>query len=94
MLIDWQWILHNWSDEECIKLLKKCKGAIPAKENGGKSIVIDMVVDDAKHGHNNVETQLFYDMMMMNYFGGRERTEEWAKMSWMPYSVVTKSLLR
>ncbi|XP_071689121.1 trans-resveratrol di-O-methyltransferase-like [Rutidosis leptorrhynchoides] len=39
-----QWMLHDWSDEDCIKILKKCKDAIPTKENGGKVIIIEMVV--------------------------------------------------
>ncbi|MCD7467905.1 hypothetical protein HAX54_005607 [Datura stramonium] len=29
-------VLHDWSDEDCIKILRKCKEAIPSKENGGK----------------------------------------------------------
>uniref|UniRef100_M1D3K7 Resveratrol O-methyltransferase n=1 Tax=Solanum tuberosum TaxID=4113 RepID=M1D3K7_SOLTU len=39
-----KWILHDWSDEECIKILKKCKEAIPRKEKGGKVFIIDMVL--------------------------------------------------
>ncbi|KAJ0439613.1 putative trans-resveratrol di-O-methyltransferase [Helianthus annuus] len=30
-----KWVLHNWSDEECTEILKRCKEAIPTKENGG-----------------------------------------------------------
>jgi len=37
-----QWILHDWGNEDCIKILKKCKEAIPSKENGGKVIIIDV----------------------------------------------------
>ncbi|KAI7734255.1 hypothetical protein M8C21_011568, partial [Ambrosia artemisiifolia] len=39
-----KWILHDWNDEKCIKILKQCKEAIPSKENRGKLIIIDMVV--------------------------------------------------
>ncbi|KAH0639577.1 hypothetical protein KY290_036844 [Solanum tuberosum] len=42
-----KWVLHDWSDEECIKILKKCKEAIPSKEKGGKVIIIDMVLMDS-----------------------------------------------
>ncbi|KAD4982853.1 hypothetical protein E3N88_19524 [Mikania micrantha] len=75
-----KWILHDWSDKECIKLLKQCKESIPSKENGGKLIIIDMVVKD--HTSNNLlETQLFFDMLMMTLLTGRERSEkEWAKL--------------
>ncbi|KAF5761876.1 putative trans-resveratrol di-O-methyltransferase [Helianthus annuus] len=38
------WILHEWSDEKCVKILKQCKEAIPNKETRGKLIIIDMVV--------------------------------------------------
>ncbi|CDP21213.1 unnamed protein product [Coffea canephora] len=31
-----KWILHDWNDEECVQMLRKCKEAIPSKENGGK----------------------------------------------------------
>ncbi|KAK4484483.1 hypothetical protein RD792_007066 [Penstemon davidsonii] len=79
-----KWILHDWSDEECVKILKNCKEAIPNKENGGKVIIVDIIVNDEKeedHENEIVETQLFYDMLMMTLVTGRERTEkEWAKL--------------
>ncbi|KAM3381536.1 hypothetical protein P3S68_007109 [Capsicum galapagoense] len=40
-----KWVLHDWGDEDCIKILKKCKEAIPSKENGGKVIIIETVMD-------------------------------------------------
>ncbi|KAF8388462.1 hypothetical protein HHK36_027134 [Tetracentron sinense] len=77
-----KWILHNWSDEDCVKVLKRCKEAIPSKENGGKVIIVDIVVkDDEKGEHELKETQLCFDMMMMVTFGGKERNEqEWQKI--------------
>ncbi|KAJ0642406.1 putative trans-resveratrol di-O-methyltransferase [Helianthus annuus] len=42
------WILHDWSDEERMKILKQCRKAIPSKENGGKLIIMDMVVKAEK----------------------------------------------
>ncbi|KAD6454553.1 hypothetical protein E3N88_09259 [Mikania micrantha] len=38
-----KWILHDWNDEECIKILTRCKEAIPSKNNGGKVIIMDIV---------------------------------------------------
>ncbi|CBI21921.3 unnamed protein product, partial [Vitis vinifera] len=74
-----KWILHDWSDEECVKILKKCKGAIPNK--GGKVIIIDMVVESNKGDNKAVETQLFIDMLMMVVVAGKERNEkEWEKL--------------
>ncbi|KAF7146830.1 hypothetical protein RHSIM_Rhsim04G0071700 [Rhododendron simsii] len=75
-----KWILHDWSDEESIKILKRCKEALPSK--GGKVIIIDMKVENEKKGDDDsMETQLFFDMLMMILVTGRERTEkEWAKL--------------
>lgn len=39
-----QSILHDWNDEECVNILKKCKEAISRKDKEGKVIIIDMVV--------------------------------------------------
>ncbi|PHU23487.1 Trans-resveratrol di-O-methyltransferase [Capsicum chinense] len=67
-------ILHDWSDDYCIKILKKCKEAISSKENGGRLIIIDIVMD-----HNldrkSYETQLFMHMLMMVGVNGKERSE-------------------
>ncbi|KAF5943833.1 hypothetical protein HYC85_017910 [Camellia sinensis] len=50
-------VLHNWSDEDCVKILKRCREAIPSKE-GGKVIIIDIVVDGDKDEHDITETKL------------------------------------
>ncbi|GKA32862.1 trans-resveratrol di-O-methyltransferase-like protein [Tanacetum coccineum] len=77
-----KWILHDWNDEECLKILKRCKEAIPSKENGGKLIIIDMVVKNNEGGDDeSLKTQLFFDMLMMALVTGRERNEkDWAKL--------------
>ncbi|KAI3711129.1 hypothetical protein L2E82_40990 [Cichorium intybus] len=76
-----KWILHDWSDEECVKILMQCKEAIPSKENGGKLIIIDMVLKNGEGDKELLETQLFYDMLMMTVVTGRERSEkDWAKL--------------
>ncbi|CAL0306218.1 unnamed protein product [Lupinus luteus] len=78
-----KWILHNWNDEECVKILKKCREAITRKgKYEGKLIIIDMVIsENAKRDDKSVETQLFFDMQMMVLLGGKERNEkEWAKL--------------
>ncbi|KAH0983219.1 hypothetical protein GBA52_010396 [Prunus armeniaca] len=38
-----KWILHDWSDEESVKTLKKSREAILSK-NGGKVIILDINV--------------------------------------------------
>ncbi|MED6184504.1 Flavone 3'-O-methyltransferase 1 [Stylosanthes scabra] len=36
-----KWILHDWSDEQCMKVLKNCHKAIP---EDGKVIVVDTIL--------------------------------------------------
>ncbi|KAD7116811.1 hypothetical protein E3N88_04079 [Mikania micrantha] len=55
--------------------------AIPSKDDGGKLIIIDMVVINDEPDNKTLETQLRYDMLMMTILAGKERTEkEWAKL--------------
>ncbi|KAE9461859.1 hypothetical protein C3L33_06198, partial [Rhododendron williamsianum] len=71
-------VLHNWSDEDCVKILKRCKEAIPSKDDGGKVIIIDMVIDGERDEHDIAETKLVFDILMMVLVTGRERSEkEW-----------------
>ncbi|KAL2332586.1 hypothetical protein Fmac_013799 [Flemingia macrophylla] len=70
------WVLHDWSDEECIQILKKCREAIP-KENG-RVIIVEAVIEEDKYdGLKNVGLML--DMVMMAHTNfGKERTlKEW-----------------
>ncbi|KAK1395504.1 Orcinol O-methyltransferase [Heracleum sosnowskyi] len=76
-----KWILHCWSDEECLTILSRCKESIPSKENGGKVIIIDIVVDGKKGDHTSIQTQLLFDMLMMVNTRGKERTQkEWEEL--------------
>ncbi|XP_052177173.1 trans-resveratrol di-O-methyltransferase-like [Diospyros lotus] len=76
-----KWILHSLSDEDSIKLLKKCKEAIPSKDKGGKVIIIDMVLGIENGDHESIETQLFLDMQMMINVGGKERNKkDWEEL--------------
>ncbi|XP_042487394.1 uncharacterized protein LOC122067618 [Macadamia integrifolia] len=79
-----KWILHDWTDEQCIKILKGCKEAISSGDREGnlrKVIIIDMVVEDRKEEHKFTETQLFFDMLVMTLVVGKERTKkEWEKL--------------
>ncbi|KQJ96042.1 acetylserotonin O-methyltransferase 1 [Brachypodium distachyon] len=78
-----KWILHCWQDEDCVKILKKCKEAIPTRDAGGKVTIIDMVVGLAVAGSPETvsnETQVFSDVYKM-YMDGVEREEhEWKKI--------------
>nr|AWH62808.1 O-methyltransferase [Camptotheca acuminata] len=74
-------VLHNWNDEDCVKILKRCREAIPTKDDGGKVIIIDMVINGEKDEHDITETKLVFDILMMVLVTGRERNEqEWEKL--------------
>lgn len=69
-----QWILHDWSDEDCVRILQRCKEAIPL---GGKVIIIETVMDNDKDPEITRQ-RLIMNMHMMLFHGGKERTkEEW-----------------
>ncbi|KAK3232366.1 hypothetical protein Dsin_004247 [Dipteronia sinensis] len=69
-----KWILHNWEDEYCFKLLKNCYKAIPET---GKVVVIDTVVPIAPEINNSArEISLMDVQMLLQLPGGKERTQE------------------
>ncbi|PWA44075.1 (R,S)-reticuline 7-O-methyltransferase [Artemisia annua] len=74
-----KWILHDWSDDDCIKILKNCRKAI-SKETG-KLIIVE-IVRDPKGEDFFDDMRLTYDLVMFSHFSnGRERTElQWKKL--------------
>ncbi|KAI3859767.1 hypothetical protein MKW92_023258 [Papaver armeniacum] len=72
-----KWIMHDWGDEDCVKILRNCHKAIAKKKNG-KVIIVDCVLRPDGDGsfHN---TGLAFDLVMIAATsGGKERTEvEW-----------------
>jgi hypothetical protein len=75
-----QWVLHDWSDEECVKILKNCKKAIPPKEEGGKVIIIDIVVGEESSSLKHKETQALFDLYIMLVNGIERDEQEWKKI--------------
>jgi hypothetical protein len=61
-------ILHDWSDEVCVNILRNCRNAMAAN---GRVLVIDTVIPpgNAPHGGKVL------DVMMLASLPGRERTE-------------------
>jgi hypothetical protein len=70
-----KWILHDWDDEECVKLLRRSYEATPAN---GKVLIVDAVVGGGKEVESmSRRLGLLFDIAMMVYTtGGKERTEE------------------
>ncbi|CAN6234794.1 unnamed protein product [Urochloa humidicola] len=75
-----KWILHDWGDDECIKILKNCKQAIPSRDKGGKVTIIDMVVGSGSTDAKQLETQVLYDLLIMGINGVERDEQEWKKI--------------
>ncbi|XP_050235326.1 (R,S)-reticuline 7-O-methyltransferase-like [Mercurialis annua] len=73
-----KWVLHNWNDEECIKILKNCRKAI--KEKTGKLIIIEAVLK--AEGDGLLDDMAFtFDLTMMVLCNAKERNEaDWKKL--------------
>ena len=69
--------MHDWGDEECIKILRKCKEAIPKEK--GRVIIVEAVIDEGKEEKYLKDVGLMLDMVMMAHTNiGKERTlKEW-----------------
>jgi hypothetical protein len=63
-----KWILHDWSDDECVSILSNCRSSLAP---GGVVLVVELVLD--RPGHERQAA--FMDINMMVGLGGRERTE-------------------
>uniref|UniRef100_A0A0D9XSM8 O-methyltransferase domain-containing protein n=1 Tax=Leersia perrieri TaxID=77586 RepID=A0A0D9XSM8_9ORYZ len=73
-------ILHCWEDDNCVKILRRCKEAISAKGPGGKVIIIDGVMGFGERDMVHKETAALADLYMM-YINGVERDEQqWKKI--------------
>ncbi|KAK6938401.1 Plant methyltransferase dimerization [Dillenia turbinata] len=69
-----KWILHDWSDEHCLKLLKNCYKALP---ECGKVIIVESIRPELPK--NDVSSNIVFDqdlLMLAVNPGGKERTLE------------------
>ena len=62
-------ILHDWSDDECVKILSNIEQAAPA---GGRILIVEHVVPGPEVPHFSK----LFDIHMMCALTGRERTEK------------------
>ncbi|XP_061998776.1 anthranilate N-methyltransferase-like [Rosa rugosa] len=67
-------ILHDWTDEDCIKLLKNCYSATP---DDGKVIVLEAVLPVLPETSTTEKITTQLDVLMMTQCpGGKERTQQ------------------
>ena len=65
-------VLHDWPDEECVRILKNCRSAMP--DQARLLIVEQLLEPDPQRGR---PTAYLLDIQMMAMFGsGRERSRE------------------
>lgn len=62
-------IIHDWSDEQCVQILRNCRTVIP---DDGRLLVVEAVIPPG----NDPAPAKDFDMVMMVYPGGLERTED------------------
>lgn len=63
-------IIHDWDDEQAVRILKNCREALHGKSNA-KILLVEAVLNPGDEPHLGK----FIDIEMMAFPGGRERTE-------------------
>ena len=63
-----KYILHDWNDEQCVKILANCRAAMNEK---GRVLVVDNVIPPG----NDPSWGKLVDIQML-VIGGRERTKK------------------
>lgn len=78
-----KYVLHNWSDDECIQILKNCKEALSKDISLSRVIILEPVMEGKLSKDDGYEEiRLILDMVMLAHTSnGKERTEvEWKKV--------------
>ncbi|GJN04690.1 hypothetical protein PR202_ga22257 [Eleusine coracana subsp. coracana] len=72
-----KYVLHCWSDKDCIKILRNCKNAIPARAAGGKVIITVMVSGSGSRDGNASETEEMHSLFVTGIGGIGREEQEW-----------------
>lgn len=67
-----QWVLHDWSDEQCIKLLTNCFESLPQH---GKVIIVESILPVDPENSVSANISFEEDLLMMAVLPGKERTQ-------------------
>ncbi|OMO70422.1 O-methyltransferase, family 2 [Corchorus olitorius] len=69
-----KWVLHDWDDDRCLKLLKNCYNALP---EFGKVVVVETILPESPSTDIVTKNNMMIDMSMFNILpGAKERTKE------------------
>ena len=73
--------MHCWDDNNCVKILKHCKDAIPARDAGGKVVITEMVLGSGPHRDTKVaETEEKHSLFLTCISGVGREEHEWKKI--------------
>ncbi|TKW01060.1 hypothetical protein SEVIR_8G152300v4 [Setaria viridis] len=75
-----KYVLHCWDDNNCVKILKHCKDAIPARDAGGKVIITEMVLGSGPRDTNVAETEEMHSLFLTCISGIGREEHEWKKV--------------
>ncbi|KAF3341679.1 trans-resveratrol di-O-methyltransferase-like protein [Carex littledalei] len=70
-------VLHDWRDDDCVRILKRCKEAIEPTKDGSKVIIVDIILDFENNNPKATETGLLFDIYMMCAQGSERNKQEW-----------------
>ena len=62
-------VLHDWSDDDAVAILRKCREAVPAE---GRLLIVEAVLPDGNMPHHGK----LMDLLMLTVTGGVERTRD------------------
>jgi O-methyltransferase domain len=66
-----KWILHDWNDESCRRLLAACRAALPEH---GRLLIVERLLPDAVPDYGPLHPAIHMDLVMLVIFGdARER---------------------
>ncbi|KAH0663552.1 hypothetical protein KY290_029480 [Solanum tuberosum] len=66
-------VLHNWDDEDCVKILKNCWRALP---KDSKVVVIERIQPEYPETNLLSKHSFSFDISMIIFHGGKERTKQ------------------
>lgn len=65
------WVLHDWSDDEALSILRRCaEAAADGGKGDGEILVVENLVTDGRRA----DVAAAMDLRLLVLFGGRERT--------------------
>jgi O-methyltransferase domain len=66
-----KWILHDWNDESCRRLLTACRAALPEH---GRLLVVEQLLPEAVPTTGTLDPAIAMDLVMLvNFADARER---------------------